>query len=132
MNRSIAQETGGRMQGPATGGRPQSGMSPNQGGQRSSQGGAAQGVQGMVQRGQEQVGRALESSQAGISQAVSEYPISITLATFAAGMAVGALLGAWLTEPEPRWYDRVPESMGRRWLESLTESLPSSVRNRMG
>ena len=82
---------------------------------------ASQGVSDTLRSGTESVGRV-----------ISEYPMSVLLASFALGAATGVFIGSLLIEPhERRWYERVPDSLGRRWLESLVESLPESVRNKV-
>ena len=70
------------------------------------------------QRGQEQM-----------NAVVSSYPLSAAMTSFTAGLAVGVAIGLLITEPPPlRWFERIPDSFGRRWLESLLNSLPESVR----
>jgi hypothetical protein len=70
------------------------------------------------QRGQEQM-----------NAVVTNYPFSAVVTCFTAGLAVGITIGLIITEPPtPRWYERIPDSFGRRWLESLLNSLPESVR----
>jgi hypothetical protein len=60
---------------------------------------------------------------------ITQYPFSTATTCFALGLAVG-VVGVLLLDapPAPRWYERIPDSFGRRWLESLLNSLPDSVR----
>jgi len=60
---------------------------------------------------------------------ITHYPLSSVTTCFALGLAVGVIGGLLLFEPPaPRWYERVPDSFGRRWLESMLNSLPETVR----
>jgi hypothetical protein len=60
---------------------------------------------------------------------VVQYPFSAVTTCFAIGVAVGMVGGLLLIESRtPRWYERVPDAYGRRWLESLLNALPESVR----
>ena len=60
---------------------------------------------------------------------IIQYPFSTATTCFALGLAVGVVGVLLLVEPPaPRWYERVPDSFGRRWLESFLNSLPDSVR----
>lgn len=79
------------------------------------------------------VGEVIRSGKESVQHVVSEYPMSTILGTFALGAAVGVALGLVLSESmaEPRWYERVPEPLGRRWIESLLQVLPESVRSKV-
>lgn len=82
---------------------------------------SAENLEAAFQRGQEQM-----------SAVVSRYPFSSTMTSFTAGLAIGVAIGLLITEPPPRrWYERVPDAFGRRWLESLLNSLPESVRTQI-
>lgn len=80
------------------------------------------------------IGEAIRSGRESVQGAVSEYPMSTLLGSFALGAAVGVALGLVLAESlePPRWYERVPDSLGRKWIESLLQVLPESVRSKVG
>lgn len=79
------------------------------------------------------VGEAIRSGKESVQGVVSEYPMSTLLGSFALGAAVGVTLGLVLAESfePPRWYERVPDSLGRTWIETLLQVLPESVRNKV-
>jgi hypothetical protein len=80
------------------------------------------GMSGMLQSGSESIG-----------QTVSEYPFSTILGCFALGAVVGVTIGMVLSEsPKPHWYERIPEPLGRHWVESFLQSLPESWRSKVG
>ena len=61
-------------------------------------------------------------------EVLEEYPIGITLAVFAAGLGIGALVGSSLAEPlHIRRRPAVAENIGRRILAAIEEALPDSV-----
>ena len=76
--------------------------------------------------------QAIRSGTESAQRVVADYPVSAMLASFALGAATGVFLGALLIEaPRPRWHERVPDALGRRWIESLIEALPESVRSKV-
>ncbi len=84
----------------------------------------------------EQIGgrtaHAIEAGKESVQHAVAGHPLSTVLASFATGAAAGALVGYMLLEPhELRWYEKVPDSLGRRWIEALLDALPESVREKL-
>lgn len=86
-----------------------------------------------VEEASTRVGGVLRSGRESVQHVVSEYPLSTILGSFALGAAVGVALGLVLSEStaEPRWYERVPEPLGRRWIESFLQVLPESVRSKV-
>ena len=87
---------------------------------------------GAMRAGAENTGAAFLSGQERITGVVSRYPFSATATCFTVGLAVGVMIGLLVTEPpQLRWYEKVPDSFGRRWLESLLSALPDSVRTRV-
>jgi hypothetical protein len=80
----------------------------------------------------DRMGDAVRSGRESIGHAVSEYPLSTIVGCFALGAVVGVTIGLMLTEPPaPRWYERIPESLGRHWVEGFLHSLPESVRSKV-
>jgi hypothetical protein len=84
----------------------------------------------------EQVGdravHAIEAGKESVQHAVADYPVSTVLASFALGAAAGVLVGFMLSQPrEPRWYEKVPDALGRHWIEAFLGALPESVREKL-
>jgi hypothetical protein len=62
---------------------------------------------------------------------IQEYPLGMTLAALAAGLGVGALIGASLARPMGLQQPAVAETLGRRILDSISEYLPASVQQQI-
>ncbi len=93
-------------------------------------------VGGEPQETQETIGNrasdVIRSPAESVRRLAAGYPFSAILGSFALGAATGAVLGALLIEsPRPRWYERVPDALGRRWIEALIEALPETVRSKV-
>jgi hypothetical protein len=105
-------------------------------GESSQSRGWAQGENRISAALKEQVGEravhAIEAGKESVQHAVADFPVSTVLASFALGAAAGVLVGFMLFEPrEPRWYEKVPDALGRRWLEGFLDALPDSVRGKL-
>ena len=86
----------------------------------------------LEQSSAERVAKTFTAGSESLQHTVSDYPVSSLFTCFAIGAAVGVGIGLLLTQrPEPRWHERIPDAMGRRWLESLLHSLPESVRSKV-
>jgi hypothetical protein len=59
--------------------------------------------------------------------AMEEYPIGVMLGFFAAGIGLGAIIGAALAEPMGFRHRETAESIGRRVLNSISEYVPESL-----
>ena len=73
------------------------------------------------------MGRYLEATES----AIKEYPLGVTLAVFAAGLGVGALIGNALAEPMGMRRQPTAENLGRKILDSISEYLPASVQKQL-
>ena len=65
-------------------------------------------------------------------ESVRENPMLATLAAFGLGVGIGALIGSQLAVSSTPTRRQTAEALGRRFLDSIAESLPEPVRRYVG
>jgi hypothetical protein len=61
-----------------------------------------------------------------------QHPIGVTLGVFAAGLGLGAMIGAALARPLGLQHQATAETLGRRVLSSISDLLPESIQRQIG
>jgi hypothetical protein len=61
-----------------------------------------------------------------------QYPLGVTIGVFAAGLGLGAMIGAALARPLGVQHQVVAETLGRRVLSSISDLLPESIQRQIG
>lgn len=64
-------------------------------------------------------------------QTFEEYPLGVTLGVFAAGLGLGAMVGAALAKPLGLQHEAIAETLGRRVLHSISDLLPESIQQQL-
>ncbi|MBX3443936.1 MAG: hypothetical protein KF774_16125 [Planctomyces sp.] len=64
-------------------------------------------------------------------QTIEDYPLGVTLGAFAAGLGLGAMIGAALAQPIAQRRQASAEHIGRRILDSISDLLPASVQRQL-
>ncbi len=66
------------------------------------------------------------------AQVVEQRPLASVLLSFSIGAGVGMAVTLLLMPARARrWYERIPDALGGRWVDSMMQSLPESIRSKI-